>query len=167
MSDQEIEKKEAKLAAAKMRYDNLGVDIETNKVRMITKGNSKRVAEEFSEKFTALNGNEKEFFVEVPTGTYRNGDTYEEKNQELSFFRDQRTRLADSIEECIGFLNKANMDIRCSPDKENGGAFSHLNVRLLLQVHITNLIERSSDYDRSMYALIEAQRNSSNKKGKK
>jgi hypothetical protein len=163
MSDQDIEKQEAKIAAAKQRFDNLGVDIQTNKVRIVTKGNSKRIAEEFSEKMVALHGNEKEFFVEVPSGTYSEGDTYKKEDVEMNVFRDKRKGLVESIEEFKHFLDTTQSNIAVSPYTD--GVIAHVNMRLMLQVHITNLIERVADYDRASYVLLEAQKPTTRKKG--
>lgn len=143
-------------------YDNLGVQIQGSKVRVIQRGSAKAHAEEFSEKMVALHGNETEFFVEVPTGTYTDGDFYQPDFVEQAMFFAKRREFSAALDEAIAFLQQTRNNIGISPDHRNGGAIHHLNVRLLLQVHVTEIIEANTDYNRAAFALHEA----TNKKGK-
>lgn len=57
-------------------FDVLAVNIETGKVRFMDQGKTLRNAEAIVEMAVARRGVDEEFYVEVPTGKYKEGDEY-------------------------------------------------------------------------------------------
>lgn len=58
-------------------YDAIAVNIETSKVRIFDRNKTLRNAEVISAMAVMRLGVEEEFYTEVPTGKYNDGDTYQ------------------------------------------------------------------------------------------
>lgn len=57
-------------------YDVIAVNISTRKVRLIAHGKSERNAEAILSMAVMRRGVDGEFFIEVPAGSYKDGDRY-------------------------------------------------------------------------------------------
>lgn len=57
-------------------YDAIAVNIETSEVRLFGEGKTKDNAEAISKMAVLRRGCDEEFYTEVPTGTYKEGDLY-------------------------------------------------------------------------------------------
>lgn len=62
----------------------------------------------------------------------------------------RRGQLCKALSDMTGFLVAATNDVTSS----DGVTISHLNTRLFLQVHVTNVIEASQDYDQAVTAYL-------------
>jgi hypothetical protein len=71
-----------------------------------------------------------------------------------NMFQERQRNLLKVMEDAENFLQSQRSGIAASPF--NNGCVNHINMRLLLQVHVTNLIEASSDYDRAVWAMNES-----------
>lgn len=63
-------------------------------------------------------------------------------------FHEQKSRLVYALEEMESFVCKTRFDVGNSP--EESGAIHHLSMRQLMQVHVTNVLEASANYDRAV-----------------
>lgn len=64
-----------------------------------------------------------------------------------ALFEARRADLSNAILDLEAFLLESRADIDRSPDASNANAIHHLDTRRLIQVHLTNVIEASSNYD--------------------
>lgn len=58
-------------------YDAIAVNIDTRKIRIFGENKTKRNAEAISNMAVMRRGCDEEFYTEVPSGKYAEGDTYE------------------------------------------------------------------------------------------
>lgn len=74
---------------------------------------------------------------------------------EAAILMQRRNDLAQKMDQMAMFLRETGNDVLIS-GMQDTGAIYHLNMRLFLQVHVTNVVEASQAYDQSVSVYMAA-----------